>query len=127
MRQNFLAVLYIGPIRFFEYSHGFQLVERVSVIFTLAAKQSKSNNRVSRYGFQLATAWLATMADTILLRSLKAQPKQLNLSNKKLAKVPKIIAKFTSTTHIELKNNKLQLLPNEFGELLQVPKLAPLK
>ena len=60
------------------------------------------------------------MADTLLLRSLKSQPKILNLSSKKLDKVPNLIGKFINVLRIELKNNRIQTLPPGFGELVQV-------
>jgi hypothetical protein len=60
------------------------------------------------------------MADTLLLRSLKSQPKLLKLNNKKLNKVPRLIGQFTNVINIELKNNKITTLPRDFGELVQV-------
>ena len=60
------------------------------------------------------------MADTLLLRSLKSQPKCVNLDNKKLENVPKLIGKLVSVLQITLKNNKLKNLPPEFGDLTQV-------
>ena len=64
------------------------------------------------------------MADTILLRSLKSQPKLLNLNNKKLDQIPRLIGRFLNVLHIEAKNNKIQTLPHEFGELVQVRRVA---
>ena len=60
------------------------------------------------------------MADTILLRSLKSQPKTLSLSNKKLDRVPKIIGKLVAVLQIDIKNNNINDLPPEFGKLTQV-------
>ena len=60
------------------------------------------------------------MADTLLLRAWKSQPKSVNLDNKKLEKVPKLIGKLVSTLHITLKNNRVSELPQEFGDLVQV-------
>ena len=60
------------------------------------------------------------MADTLLLRSLKAQPKTLNLCNKNLQKVPKLIGKLENLLSLSLKNNKLCSLPVEIGDLSQV-------
>ena len=62
------------------------------------------------------------MADTILLKSLKSQPKLLNLNNKKLDRVPKAIGRLMNVLHVEIKNNKLKSLPIEFGELVQVSR-----
>ena len=58
--------------------------------------------------------------DALLLRALKSQPKSVNLDNKKLEKVPKLIGKLVSTLHITLKNNRINELPQEFGDLIQV-------
>ena len=60
------------------------------------------------------------MADTLLLRSLKSQPKNVNLNNKKLDKVPKIIGKLVNALQITMKNNNIKSLPPEFGDLVQV-------
>lgn len=60
------------------------------------------------------------MADTLLLRQLKAKPKVLNLNNKHLRKVPRIIGKFFGLLQLQLKTNDISVLPNEFGELVQV-------
>ena len=62
------------------------------------------------------------MADTILLKSLKSQPKLLNLNNKKLDRVPKAIGRLINVLHLEIKNNKIKSLPIEFGELVQVSR-----
>lgn len=62
------------------------------------------------------------MADSLLLLALKSQPKVLNLSNKKLQKVPKAIGKLEFVVKIELKNNNIRNLPKEFGSLTQVCK-----
>ena len=58
------------------------------------------------------------MADTMLLRSLAA--KSVNLSSKKLEKVPKIIGRLINLLQLELKNNKLTQLPDEFRNLIRV-------
>lgn len=58
------------------------------------------------------------MADALVLRSLTA--KKLNLNNKALRKVPKIIGTLQAVVDIELKNNRLTDLPDEFGNLIQV-------
>ncbi|XP_064641390.1 leucine-rich repeat-containing protein 69-like isoform X1 [Lineus longissimus] len=60
------------------------------------------------------------MADTLLLRALKSQPKLLNLNNKKLDNVPKLVGKLTTVNHIQLKSNNLRTLPKEFSTLLQL-------
>jgi Leucine-rich repeat (LRR) protein len=65
------------------------------------------------------------MADALLLRSLTA--KKLNLNNKALRKVPKIIGSLTAVVDIELKNNLLTDLPDEFGNLVQVIMLFLLR
>lgn len=62
------------------------------------------------------------MADTLLLRALKCQPKVLKLSSKKLEKVPKAIGRLSCITHLELRNNKLKVLPPEIAELFQVTR-----
>ena len=63
------------------------------------------------------------MADTMLLRALQANAKSVNLSCKKLKKVPKLIEKIQSVLQIDLKGNGLQFLPDELGNLMQVSKL----
>ena len=60
------------------------------------------------------------MADTLLVRALKSKPKSLNLSNKKLDRVPKAIGKLDCVVHLQLKNNKLTQLPFELSYLYQV-------
>ena len=60
------------------------------------------------------------MADTLLVRALKSKPKALNLSNKKLDRVPKAIGKLDCVVHLQLKNNKLTQLPFELSYLFQV-------
>lgn len=60
------------------------------------------------------------MADTMLLRALQANAKSVNLSCKKLKKVPKLIGKIQSVLQIDLKGNGLQILPDELGNLMQV-------
>lgn len=60
------------------------------------------------------------MADTMLLRALQANAKSVNLSCKKLRKVPKLIGKIQSLLHIDLKGNGLHILPDELGSLMQV-------
>lgn len=60
------------------------------------------------------------MADVLLLKALKTQPKVLNLNNKKLKKVPKLIGKLTTVLQVHLRNNSLRKLPFEFGDLVQV-------
>ena len=67
------------------------------------------------------------MADAILLKSLKSQPKLINLNNKKLDRVPRAIGRLINVTHIELRSNKVKNLPEEFGELVQVSVLVPLR
>jgi len=66
----------------------------------------------------LATITSPEMADVILLRALTA--KKLNLSSKHLEKVPRIIGKLSAVIDIQLKNNKLTDLPEEFGNLVKV-------
>ena len=60
------------------------------------------------------------MADAILMRSLSA--KKLNLSSKRLDKVPRIIGSLSEVVDVELKNNRLSDLPEEFGHLVQVSR-----
>ena len=60
------------------------------------------------------------MADTLLVRALKSKPKSLNLSSKKLDKVPKAIGKLDCVIHLQLKNNRLKTLPHELSYLDQV-------
>ena len=60
------------------------------------------------------------MADTLLVRALKGKPKALNLSNKKLDRLPKAIGKLDCIVHLQLKNNKLTQLPYELSYLFQV-------
>ena len=60
------------------------------------------------------------MADAILVRALRGQPKTLNLCNKHLAKVPKAIGKLEFVCQLNLKNNKLKKLPPELTHLFQV-------
>ena len=60
------------------------------------------------------------MADALLLKAFKNQPKVVNLSNKNLKKVPKLIGQLTNTEQVQLKNNHLCKLPQEFGDLIQV-------
>lgn len=60
------------------------------------------------------------MAETLLLHALKSQPKSVDLSYKKLQKVPRSIGKLMSVIYIILRNNKLKTLPEEFGKLTQV-------
>lgn len=60
------------------------------------------------------------MADTLLVPALKSKPKALNLSNKKLDRVPKAIGKLDCVLHLQLKNNKLKTLPYELSYLYQV-------
>ncbi|WAR12522.1 LRC69-like protein [Mya arenaria] len=60
------------------------------------------------------------MADTLLIRALKSKPKALNLSNKKLDRVPKAIGKLDCIIHLQLKNNSLKTLPFELSYLDQI-------
>ena len=60
------------------------------------------------------------MADALLLRAVKGQAKNLNLSNKSLQKLPSIIGKVRSLQTLVLKDNKLSELPKELVTLLQV-------
>lgn len=62
------------------------------------------------------------MADTMLVRALKGKPKALNLCNKKLDKVPKIIGKLDCVLHLQLRGNKLNTLPMELSHLFQVSR-----
>lgn len=64
------------------------------------------------------------MADTMLVRALKGKPKALNLCNKKLDKVPKIIGKLDCVLHLQLRGNKLNTLPMELSHLFQVSRLV---
>ena len=63
------------------------------------------------------------MADTLLVRALKSKPKSLNLSNKKLDRVPKAIGKLDCVIHLQLKNNFLKTLPHELTYLDQVSNI----
>lgn len=59
----------------------------------------------------------------MLVRALKGKPKALNLCNKKLDKVPKIIGKLDCVLHLQLRGNKLNTLPMELSHLFQVSRL----
>ena len=48
-----------------------------------------------------------------MLKSLKSQPKLINLNSKKLDRVPRAIGRLVNVTHIELRNNKVKNLPEE--------------
>ncbi|XP_033126077.1 leucine-rich repeat-containing protein 69-like isoform X1 [Anneissia japonica] len=63
------------------------------------------------------------MADALLLRALKGQPKSLNLSSKNLLKVPKLIGKLQGLNNLQLKNNKIHDLPVEFSALTKLVAL----
>ncbi|KAK7497646.1 hypothetical protein BaRGS_00011041 [Batillaria attramentaria] len=63
------------------------------------------------------------MADSILIRALKGQPKSLNLCNKHLQKVPKAIGKLEFICQLNLKNNHLKRLPPELTHLFQLQVL----
>ena len=67
------------------------------------------------------------MADALLYRALKSQPRSLNLNNKNLDRVPKLIGKLNSVLDIQLKNNKLTCLPPDFADLVQVFIIGLLK
>ena len=60
------------------------------------------------------------MADRILLNATKGKPKSLSLCNKELKNVPSLIGKITSLKAVDLKNNVLTDLPEEFSFLKQV-------
>lgn len=60
------------------------------------------------------------MADSVLLRALQGQAKSVNLSCKKLRKIPKIIGQIKTIAQADLKGNSLESLPDEFGSLAQV-------
>ncbi|ESO84851.1 hypothetical protein LOTGIDRAFT_221760 [Lottia gigantea] len=60
------------------------------------------------------------MADTLLFRFLKSQPKHLKLNNQKLEKIPKLIGKLEGIRHLDLKNNKLKDLPEEVSQLFEL-------
>lgn len=60
------------------------------------------------------------MADSLLLRAIKGQARNVNLSFKKLGKVPRIIGTLHTLVQIDLKGNSLTTLPDEFGQLIQV-------
>ena len=62
----------------------------------------------------------SVMADSLLLRAVKGQAKNLNLSNKKLTSIPPIIGKVISLQALVLKGNKLKDLPKEIIALYQV-------
>ncbi|CAD5110837.1 DgyrCDS199 [Dimorphilus gyrociliatus] len=63
------------------------------------------------------------MSDILLLKALKSQPKNVNLNNKHLKKLPKLVGKLTSVLQLELKHNQLSELPDEFGQLEQLEVL----
>lgn len=63
------------------------------------------------------------MADRILLNATKGKPKSLSICNKELRNVPPIIGKITSLKSVDLKNNVLTDLPQEFSSLKQVTVL----
>ncbi len=65
------------------------------------------------------------MSETLLLQTFKSNSKTLNLSNRKLEDVSKQIGKLSSVTQIDLKNNQLSMLPEEFGHLTQVDLVKP--
>ena len=60
------------------------------------------------------------MADSLLLRAVKGQAKNLNLSNKGLSSLPQIIGKVKPLQTLVLKGNKLKDLPQEIITLHQV-------
>lgn len=60
------------------------------------------------------------MADRILLNATKGKPKSINLCNKNLERIPPLIGTISSLRAVDLKNNKLKDLPNEFAALYQV-------
>ena len=60
------------------------------------------------------------MADKILLNATKGKPKSLNLCNKELKHVPALIGNITTLKAVDLKNNALIGLPQEFSSLKQV-------
>lgn len=64
------------------------------------------------------------MADVMLLRAYKANARTVNLSCKKLQRVPRLIGDIQSIVHIDLKGNKLNVLPVELGNLMQVRLLC---
>ena len=66
------------------------------------------------------------MADRILLNATKGKPKSLSICNKNLRNVPPIIGKITSLKIVDLKNNTLTDLPDEFSSLKQVTSLLSL-
>lgn len=90
--------------------------------------QSITNHRLPWQLFtqySLDSDWLAllldfVMADRMLLRAIKGQAKNLNLSNKGLENLPALIGKVTSLQILTLKGNKLQNLPRELVVLRQV-------
>ncbi|XP_005101046.1 leucine-rich repeat-containing protein 69 isoform X2 [Aplysia californica] len=63
------------------------------------------------------------MADTLLIRALKSQPKQLTLCNKNLVKIPRAIGKLDCICQLQLKNNKIKKLPKELCHLFQLQVL----
>ena len=56
----------------------------------------------------------------MLIRTVKSQPKALTLCNKKLTLCPRLIGKLYKVLQIDLNNNKLKNLPDEFEDLIQV-------
>ncbi|KAK7114023.1 leucine-rich repeat-containing protein 69-like [Littorina saxatilis] len=63
------------------------------------------------------------MADAVLIRALKGQPKTLNLCNRHLDKIPKAIGKLECVCQLNLKNNKIKKLPPELTHLFQLQVL----
>ncbi|KAK3770937.1 hypothetical protein RRG08_032871 [Elysia crispata] len=63
------------------------------------------------------------MADTLLIRALKGQPKQITLCNKNLEKIPRAIGKLDCVCQLQLKNNKIRKLPKELCHLYQLQVL----
>ncbi|KAI8791005.1 leucine-rich repeat-containing protein 69-like [Biomphalaria glabrata] len=63
------------------------------------------------------------MADKLLLLALKSKPKKLSLCNKNLEFIPKIIGKLDCICQLQLKNNKIKTLPEEFITLYKLQSL----
>ncbi|KAL8582390.1 Leucine-rich repeat-containing protein 69 [Nucella lapillus] len=63
------------------------------------------------------------MADAVLIRALRGQPKTLNLCNKHLDNIPKAIGKLEYICQLNAKNNKIRKLPVELTHLYQLQVL----
>ena len=98
----------------------FTINSEVSVKFLLFSTQDFDRCCGAVHTTFIATTFLVAMADTLLLRALKGQPKSLNLSTKSISQVPRVIGKLGSVNNLQLKNNKISDLPREISGLIKV-------